>query len=191
MKRPAVFFDRDNTLILNSGYLGDPAGVKLAPHAAQSVAKARELGYLVVVVSNQSGVARGLFDETAVKAVDFHMDELLNQADPRAVIDLHEYCPFHPEAPVERYRIDSDRRKPKPGMLLDAAKKLNIDLAKSWLIGDAPRDIEAAKAAGCKAILISWPNFPASPEAGKPSAVKPDATVESLADALKLIAQFK
>ena len=139
MKRPAVFFDRDNTLIVSDGYLGNPAKVRLIEGAADAVARARSIGYATVVFSNQSGVARGLFDEQAVHAVNGRLDELLHDLNQAAVIDRHEFCPFHPEATVEAYRQESDLRKPRPGMILQAAEKLALDLPRSWAIGDAPR----------------------------------------------------
>lgn len=188
MKSPAVFFDRDNTLILNDGYLGDPAGVVLVPGAAAAIARAHELGYSVVTVSNQSGVARGLFTEEAVVAVDARMDELLLLENPQATIDRHEFCPFHPTAIIERYRIDSDLRKPKPGMLLQATKALDLDLPSSWLIGDATRDIEAGRSAGCRTILLQLPYASASPAAETRSDAGPDARVQSLAEAMNFIA---
>ena len=152
--RPAVFFDRDNTLIINNGYLGDPEKVVLMPGAADAVAAARSLGFAVVTISNQSGVARGMFDEGAVQSVDQRMDELLVQANPHATIDLHLYCPYHPDAVVAKYRQESDLRKPAPGMILLAAKQLGLDLTRSWVIGDGHRDIEAGIRAGCKTILF-------------------------------------
>ena len=115
MKRPAVFFDRDNTLIVSDGYLGDPAGVELVDGAADAVVRVRALGFVTVVFSNQSGVARGMFGEDAVHAVNAKMDEQLLDANPASVIDRHEFCPFHPEAIVEAYRQDSTLRKPRPG----------------------------------------------------------------------------
>jgi D-glycero-D-manno-heptose 1,7-bisphosphate phosphatase len=190
MKRPALFFDRDNTLIINDGYLGDPAGVRLMDGAAEAVARARQLGFAVVTVSNQSGIARGMFGEDAVRAVNAAMDSSLHAANPLAIIDRHEFCPFHPQAVVPEYRLDSDLRKPKPGMLLNAAKKLDLDLARSWLIGDAPRDIEAGKAAGCRTILFQSPQIPASPAADELSKVVPDATAASLVEAVDIISRF-
>ena len=188
MQRPAVFFDRDNTLIANDGYLGDASQVQLITGAADAVAKVRELGYATVIVSNQSGVARGLFDETAVRAVDARMAELLLAQNPAAIIDRHEYCPFHPQAVVEQYRQDSPLRKPKPGMLLTAAAAIDLDLSKSWLIGDAPRDIAAGKAAGCRTILFCEPDLPPSPAVqGDESA--PDHTASSLLEAVEYIAR--
>jgi D-glycero-D-manno-heptose 1,7-bisphosphate phosphatase len=186
MKRSAVFFDRDNTLIANDGYLGDPAKVQLIPGAADAIARCRSLGYAIVTVSNQSGVARGMFDEQAVQAVDARMDELLKAANPGAIIDRHESCPFHPEAKVEQYRQDSPLRKPSPGMILAAADALALDLSRSWLIGDAPRDIAAGKAAGCRTILFCDPDLPPSPATESETAT-PEYAVALLSEAVDYI----
>jgi len=185
--KPAVFFDRDNTLILSDGYLGDPAGVVLIAGAADAIAHLRKLGFAVVVFSNQSGVARGLFGEDAVIAVNQRMDQLLREQNPGAIVDRHEFCPFLPDAVVEKYRRDSDLRKPKPGMIHRAAAALELDLSRSWVIGDAPRDIEAGAAAGCRTILVNDATLPPSPAALASSAVRPDATVSSLAQAIDVI----
>jgi D-glycero-D-manno-heptose 1,7-bisphosphate phosphatase len=191
MKRPAVFFDRDNTLIVSDGYLGDPDKVVLMDGAADAVARARQLGFATVIVSNQSGVARGMFEEDAVQAVNERLDEMLAAQNPHAVIDRHEFCPYHPEATVERYRQDSDLRKPRAGMILQAAEALALDLSRSWLIGDAPRDVEAGRAAGCRTILFTPPGVAASPAAGESSDARPDHTVTSLKDAIEYIAQHR
>jgi D-glycero-D-manno-heptose 1,7-bisphosphate phosphatase len=187
MKRPAIFFDRDNTLIVSDGYLGDPEKVVLMNGAADAVARARSLGFATVVISNQSGVARGMFTEDDVDAVNRRMDELLLGANRSAVIDRHEFCPFHPEADVELYRQESDLRKPRPGMILAAAQKLALDLPRSWVIGDAPRDIEAGKSAGCRAILLRSPGVAESPAAAEQSTVQADAIASSLKEALDLV----
>jgi D-glycero-D-manno-heptose 1,7-bisphosphate phosphatase len=159
--------------------------------AADAIARARQLGFATVVVSNQSGVARGLFDEDAVRAVNARMDEMLIAQNPHAVIDRHEFCPYHPEAIVERYRRDSDLRKPGCGMIRQAAEALALDLPRSWLIGDAPRDVEAGKAAGCRTILFAPPGVAASPAAEASSTVLPDHAVTSLADAIDYIAHHR
>jgi D-glycero-D-manno-heptose 1,7-bisphosphate phosphatase len=187
MSTPAVFFDRDNTLIASDGYLGDPKGVILIDGAAEAIARVRELGCVVVTLSNQSGVARGMFDEDAVAAVDRRMDELLVARHSQAIIDRHEFCPYHPKALVDRYRQDSDLRKPAPGMIFRAARALDLDLARSWLVGDAPRDIEAGAAAGCRTILISDPTLPPSPATRASSVVSPDARVSNLLEAVAMI----
>ena len=175
--RPAVFFDRDDTLIVNAGYLGDPAGVVLMPGAAAAVAAVRRAGYAVVVVSNQSGVARGLFAEAAVRAVDRRMADLLSADDADAILDLQLYCPHHPDGAVPAYRTACECRKPRPGMLIDAAARLSLDLPRSWLVGDAERDVTAGRAAGSRTVRLA--------PAGTESAA--DAVVTGLADAAAFI----
>jgi histidinol-phosphate phosphatase family protein len=148
------------------------------------------MGYAIVVFSNQSGVARGMFDESAVHAVNARLDEMLLDHDHGAIIDRHEFCPFHPEGTVEEYRKESPLRKPLPGMILQAADKLQLDVPGSWVIGDAPRDIEAGKSAGCRTILFTLPNAARSPAATAASTVVPDYTVSSLTDAVATIARY-
>ena len=189
MKRPAVFFDRDNTLIVSDGYLGDPSKVVLVDGAADAVARARSLGYAVIVFSNQSGVARGLFSEDDVHRVNARVDEMLLDQNPSAVIDRHEFCPYHPEGTVEPYAKESELRKPKPGMILQAAEKLALDLSRSWVVGDAPRDIESGKAAGCKTIWYKDPKLPPSMAARELMLVVPDAVVSTLKEATDVIAR--
>ena len=187
MKRPAVFFDRDNTLIACDEYLGDPAKVALVDGAAEAVARARQLGYATVIFSNQSGVARGYFPEEAVHAVNVRLDEMLSDANPKAIIDRHEFCPFHPDASIDKYRRDSHLRKPRPGMIHQAAEALALDLTRSWVIGDAPRDIEAGKAAGCRTILFTDSSLKTSPAALAEQKVEPDYICSTLAEAMDFI----
>ncbi len=154
MKRAAVFLDRDGTIIEDTGYLGDPGKVRLIPDAPDAIRRFRQAGYLVVIVSNQSGVARGFFDEVALYKVHARVESLL--AERGAAADQAYYCPYldGPEATVVAYRRDSDLRKPRPGMLLRAAKELDIDLSCSWMIGDSPTDVQAGMNAGCRTILL-------------------------------------
>jgi D-glycero-D-manno-heptose 1,7-bisphosphate phosphatase len=186
MKRPAIFFDRDNTLIASNGYLGDPKKVQLINGAADAVATARNIGFATVIFSNQSGVARGYFTEDDVKAVNRRIELLLRQANRAAVIDRNEFCPEHPQAVVLRYRKDSNRRKPGPGMILAAAEALALDLPSSWVIGDAARDIVAGKAAGCRTIWFRDPTLAASPAASA-QAAEPDFVVATLAEAINIV----
>ena len=187
MNTPAVFFDRDNTLIVSDGYLGDAAKVVLIDGAADAIARLRQAGYAIVVVSNQSGIARGLFDEPAARAVNARLCELLLQENPEAKIDQQEYCPHHPQAPLAAYRVDCDCRKPRPGMLLKAAQELHLDLGNSYLVGDAPRDMEAGKAAGCRTVLFVDPALPASMATLEKQTVKADFEVKSLREAAEVI----
>src|SRR4051812_39669225 len=191
MRRRAVFFDRDNTLIVGNEYLGDPDKVVLMPGAADAVARARAMGFAVVIVSNQSGVARGMFDEDAVRAVNRRLDELLKAENSAALIDCHEFCPFHPEGTVERYRNESPLRKPKPGMILAAAERLALDLRGSWLIGDAPRDVEAGHAAGCRTILFQPEGVAPSPAAQQAWRVQPEFVVTTLEEAMDYVEQHQ
>lgn len=152
--RPAVFLDRDHTLIEDPGYINDSSQVILLPGVGQAISRLRAAGYLAVVVTNQSGLARGRITESQLSAVHARLMELLSAEG--TALDAIYHCPYLPgnEAVVEKYRRDSDLRKPRPGMLLAAAKDLKIDLSQSWMIGDSTRDIQAGRAAGCRSILI-------------------------------------
>lgn len=150
--RPAVFLDRDGVLIEEIGYLSDPSQVRLIPGACAAVARLNRLGVPVVVVTNQAGVARGRFPEENVHAVHRHLDELLARDGAR--IDRWYYCPHHPTAGVGPYRVHCACRKPSPGMLLTAARELDLDRVASVLIGDKLSDLEAGAAAGCATILV-------------------------------------
>lgn len=154
MTRPAIFLDRDGTVIEDTGYLADPEGVQLFDDAAGAIREFAKKGYLVVLASNQSGVARGKFTEAQLAEVHARMEQMLSVDGAR--LDAAYYCPYleGPDATVDRYRKKSDLRKPQPGMLLQAAKELKIDLARSWMIGDSPADVGAGQAAGCRTILV-------------------------------------
>lgn len=184
----AVFFDRDNTLILGHEYLGDAEQVTLVPGAAEAVAAVRTLGYDVVTASNQSGVARGHFTEDDVRRVNDRMDDLLLADNPEAVIDRHLFCPHHPEA-ENAYGVECDCRKPKAGMFRAAAAAMGLDLSKCWLVGDAPRDVEAGHAAGCRTILLTLEGVTPSPAASDAANVEPDFRATTLAEATAIIAR--
>ncbi len=154
-KQAAVFLDRDKTLIEDPGYLADPNEVKLLPGASDAVRRWNEAGYRVVVVTNQSGVARGLITEDQLDDIHTQLEMLLEEQE--ATVDAIYYCPYldGPEAIVPKYRRDSTLRKPKPGMLLKAADDLDLDLSHSWMVGDRIEDIQAGLAAGCKTVLLT------------------------------------
>ncbi|MCH7719450.1 MAG: HAD family hydrolase [Planctomycetes bacterium] len=159
MTRPrAVFLDRDNTLIADPGFIRRPEQVQLLPGAAQAVRRFRAAGYRVVVVTNQSGVARGLLTEDQLQAVHDRLRTLLRAQG--AELDAIYYCPHldGPEAKVASYRRKSPLRKPEPGMLLAAAADHQFDLARSWMIGDSERDMEAGRRAGCRSVLLIGSN---------------------------------
>lgn len=153
-RRRAVFFDRDDTLIAcrevtPDGDLGDPALVRLLSGAAEACAALRREGWFIAVVSNQGGVARGKYGLDQVGACNQRLNELLEGA-----VDAFRFCPHHPRGIVCGLSTEHPWRKPAPGMLLDIAEKHGVDLAASWVVGDAERDIEAGLAAGCRTILL-------------------------------------
>ena len=153
---PAVFLDRDNTLIANDADLGDPEHVRLIDGVAEGLKALHGAGFRLVVVTNQGGVARGHFSENDVDAVHQRIAMLVDEStNAEGLIDRFYYCPYHPEATIEEYRREHPWRKPQPGMLLQAARDMNLDLANCWVIGDRVRDITAGSSAGCRTALIS------------------------------------
>ncbi|MHC5024533.1 MAG: D-glycero-alpha-D-manno-heptose-1,7-bisphosphate 7-phosphatase [Planctomycetota bacterium] len=154
--QPAVFLDRDNTLIANDGDLGDPGAVRLLDGVPEGLRALRDAGYCLVVVTNQAGVARGRFSEADVDAVHQRIARLVDERGQTShLIDRFYYCPYHPDAELDEYRREHPWRKPNPGMLLQAARDMGIDLAASWMIGDQSRDVSAGSTAGCRTVLIN------------------------------------
>lgn len=152
MPDKAIFLDRDDTIIEDSGYISSAEQVKLIPNAAGALVELRKMGYKLIIVSNQSGLARGLFNEQVLAQIHERLKLLLSEQN--AYLDRIYYCPYHPDGVIAKFRKDSDWRKPKPGMLLAASKEMKIDLQNSWMIGNDYKDIGAGKEAGCKTILI-------------------------------------
>jgi D-glycero-D-manno-heptose 1,7-bisphosphate phosphatase len=153
MRKRAVFLDRDGTIVEDIGFVRRVEDVKLLPQAAEALARLNRAGWAVVVVTNQSGVARGLLSEKDVAATNERMKDLLKKQG--AHVDAVYYCPHLPEGKVTEYAIVCGCRKPRPGMILKAAQDLDIDLANSVTVGDAPRDVEAGLSAGTRAILLT------------------------------------
>ena len=151
-KNTAVFLDRDGTINEEVGYLGSLDKFKIIPCAYEAIRLINGSGMKAVVISNQAGVAKGLFTEDFVKIINEHLQAALRQNG--AHIDSFYYCPHHPTEGTEPYRQVCNCRKPAPGMLLQAAQDLNIDLTKSYLVGDRFNDMEAAKSVGAKGILV-------------------------------------
>lgn len=145
--RPAVFVDRDGTVIREREYLSDPAGVELIPGAVEALKAFQDAGYAVVIVTNQSGIARGLYDEEAYRAVEAEVESRLEGQGVRVLASYH--CPHHPE-----FTGPCDCRKPAVGLFRRAEREHGLDLSRSVYIGDRLRDIEAAIELGGSGLLV-------------------------------------
>jgi len=186
MSSVAVFWDRDNTLIRDPGYISDPGVVELLPGAAEAIKRLSAAGFQNIVVTNQSGLARGMFDEATLERIHDRMVALF--AEQGATIDAVYFCPYlaGEEAKVEKYRQDSELRKPKPGMILQASLERKTDLAGSWMIGDSLHDAQAGQAAGCRTIIIR------RPDAAKPirKGGEVDFVVDSVVEAAETVLKY-
>ena len=181
----AIFLDRDDTIIDDPGFISDPQQVKLLPGVTQSLIELQKLGYKLVIVTNQSGVARGIVTEKMLGRIHQRLESLLSR--DGAYIDGIYYCPYHPDGVIPRYSKESDMRKPNPGMILQAAGDLKIDLGNSWAVGNSYRDVAAGLRAGCKTILINSPTKPAQKTSTDPS---PDKIAVNIKEAVNIIKMY-
>jgi D-glycero-D-manno-heptose 1,7-bisphosphate phosphatase len=147
-----VFLDRDDTLIRDKGYLNDPEGIEILSGVGDAIRLLNEQGIPVIIVTNQSGIARGLLDEETLGVIHTRLVALLSQQGAR--IDAIYYCPHHPEGVREEYRVSCSCRKPEPGLLIMAADAFGLDLGRCYMVGDKPIDIETIHRVGGKGILI-------------------------------------
>jgi histidinol-phosphate phosphatase family protein len=155
--RPGVLLDRDGTIIVDHGYVGSIDRVTFIDGAPEAIARFNRANIPVAVVTNQAGVARGLYGLDDVARVHEHIAALL--AEHGARIDLFLYCPYHPAGVVEAFARTSEDRKPGPGMAKAAATALNLDLTASWVVGDRSEDIGLAKAVGASAVYLGTDDF--------------------------------
>jgi D-glycero-D-manno-heptose 1,7-bisphosphate phosphatase len=183
-QEPAVFLDRDGTLIKDIGYLRFTREVALYPWSVDAVRALNQAGLPVVVTTNQSGVARGLLTEPMIEDVHRHLSLLLEAGGAR--IDAYYYCPHHPEATVASYRRRCDCRKPGCGMIERASADLDLDPARSFVVGDKWSDVGAARAAGARGILVRT-GYGAVEETEPLPDLTADAVVDNLVEAVSWI----
>jgi D-glycero-D-manno-heptose 1,7-bisphosphate phosphatase len=182
--RRAVFVDRDGTMIEERGYLNRLDLIAPFDYTAEAIVRLRRAGFLVVVVTNQAGVARGYFDEVFVRSAHAHLDTLLDPHGARP--DAYYYCPHHPEGVVDTYRRECRCRKPGPGMIEQAAADLGIDVARSFVVGDKWLDVGLANQAGARGILVRT-GYGRETADRPPGGVHAEAVVETLIDAADYI----
>jgi D-sedoheptulose 7-phosphate isomerase/D-glycero-D-manno-heptose 1,7-bisphosphate phosphatase len=156
--RPGILLDRDGTIIVDHGYVGSVDRVEFIDGAPEAIAMFNRVGIPVAVVTNQAGVARGLYGIDDVARVHQHIAARL--AERGARIDLFLYCPYHPAGVVEGFARTSEDRKPRPGMAKAAATALNLDLTASWVVGDRPEDVGLAEAVGASAVYLGADGCP-------------------------------
>ena len=149
---PAVFFDRDGTLNEDVGYLDRLERLHLYPYVTEAMRVVSRAGYRIVIVTSQAGIALGFMDEATVQHIHAHIVERMAKAGVR--VDGVYYCPHHPNAKVAQYRVTCECAKPKPGLVLQAARELDLDLSRSFVVGDRWRDLLMGQAAGVRGLLV-------------------------------------
>jgi D-glycero-D-manno-heptose 1,7-bisphosphate phosphatase len=165
MSSKALFLDRDGTIIKQfpstanrdekkRAYITELNQVELLEGSADAIAKARKFGYKIIIITNQSAVARGWLTEEKMHKIEEHMYELLKKENPEAIIDYSYFCPYYADGIIEKYKISSPDRKPGIGMILKAKEKYDIDLKNSYMIGDSYSDVKCGLNAGTKTILV-------------------------------------
>lgn len=153
VKQRAVFLDRDGVIVEDRGLILAPEDFHVLPGVAEALTRLHASGFLRIVVSNQAVVARGLLSEPEVQALHAELEARL-QAAGVPPLDGFYYCPHHPAATLPAYRVDCSCRKPRPGLLLQAAQDFDLDLAASFMVGDRPTDLQAGVRAGCRSVWV-------------------------------------
>lgn len=147
-----IFLDRDGTINVEVDYLYKKEDFKFEDNADKAIKIFNDLGYKVIVVTNQSGIARGYYSEEDLKKLHEHIDEELGKIG--AKVNAYYYCPHHPEATIDKYKVDCQCRKPNLGMFLEAKKDFNIDFENSIIVGDKVSDLESGVRLGMKTVLV-------------------------------------
>jgi D-glycero-D-manno-heptose 1,7-bisphosphate phosphatase len=183
--KKAAFLDRDGTILDELGYLTPSSSIVIYPWSADAIRLLKRAGYAVVMITNQGGIGLGLYDHAFVKATHEQLSRQFAAAG--AEIDAWYYCPHHPEAVVEEYRMVCGCRKPAPGMLRDAAGDLGLDLPQSWVVGDQWRDVQLAHLAGCRSVLVRTGHGLAQESAWPEGVAPPTAACDNLIAAVSVI----
>jgi len=187
MKNKAVFLDRDGTIIEEANYLANPDGVRLIDDAAKGIKLLRDAGYLIIITSNQSGVARGYFSEQTLLKVNQRMQEHLQEEGTD--YDGLYYCPHHKQGKVEAFALECDCRKPNPGMIHQANQDFELDLYQSWVVGDKLADVKFGLTVNCQTALVLTGYGQSTRDAGFNKDERPSLIVKNLhAAALAIIA---
>jgi D-glycero-D-manno-heptose 1,7-bisphosphate phosphatase len=179
--RPAVFLDRDGTLIEERGYLDRLDLLELFPFTADALRLLKRAGYATVVVTNQSAIGRGIIDEPFLRTVHDEIDRRLARGG--AAIDRYYFCPHHPAAELEAHRLVCACRKPAPGMIEDACRDLGLDPARSFMVGDRWLDVRCGRAAGTGALMVRT-GHGAHEEMHTPDGLRADAILNNLMEAV-------
>ena len=156
--KSAVFLDKDGTLVADRPYSDDARALRLLADVPNGLRLLADAGFALVVVTNQSGVARGLVSVESLAAIRDKLARLF--VDAGALLAGFYYCPHHKDGVVDPYARECDCRKPEPGLLRRAARELSLDLSSSWMVGDSPSDLEAGRRAGCRSVLVRGENGP-------------------------------
>ncbi len=184
--RRAVFLDRDGTINEEKDYLWRVEEFTFIDGAVEAIRLLKDAGYLVVVVTNQSGIGRGYYGEADLERLHSHMQSELERVG--AAVDDYYFCPHHPHHGVGSYAVECSCRKPLPGMVLQAVRELDIDVASSWMVGDKKADMEAGRAAGCRTIMVRT-GYGAAEADGLPPGVP--VVADLLAAATMILSQDK
>jgi D-glycero-D-manno-heptose 1,7-bisphosphate phosphatase len=186
MKRPAVFIDRDGTISEEVGYVNHPSRYRVFPYSSAAIKLLNENDWLAILVTNQAGVARGYFTEEVITSVHGVLKNFLEE--DGANLDAIYYCAHHPSVGAPPYRKDCDCRKPKPGLVRLAATDFDIDLARSWMVGDRYSDVELAHNAGLKsAFVLSGYGLGEWEFQRAQWSIQPDLVADNLLDAVQKI----
>jgi D-glycero-D-manno-heptose 1,7-bisphosphate phosphatase len=179
--RPAVFLDRDGTLSEERGFIDRLELVEIFPWTSDAIRLLNRAGFAVVVVTNQSAIGRGIIDQAFLQSVHDAFDRHLAKSGAR--VDRYYFCPHHPDAPLPEYRMVCRCRKPAPGMIEQAAAELELDLSRSFMVGDRPIDVASGHAAGVRSVLVRSGHSSGGSDA-PPGLREPDAILNNLMEAV-------